>query len=216
LATGGYNFGRFLYNSAVIAVGSVLFALVITIPAAYSIVRYRGFGDVVLGATLIVRLMPALSMAIPVYVAFSRLGLIDTHLGIMLMHTLFISPTALLLLIGYVQELPRELEDAAIVDGATSLQFITRVLLPVIQPGISAVAILGFILSWNEFIFAVVLSFRRVITATVGTSYFITSYAVAWGPMAAAISISSIPTMIFIFLTQQKIIQGMTAGAVKG
>ncbi len=216
IATGGYNFGVYLYNSLVIALGSVAAALFITVPAAYSIVRYRGLGDFVLGTTLLVRLMPALSFAIPVYVVFSRFNLIDTHLAIILMHTLFISPTALLLLVGFVQELPKELEEAAIVDGATTPQLLFRILIPTIKPGIAAVAILGFILSWNEFIFAVVLSFRRVITAPVGTSFFITSYAVAWGPMAAAITMASIPTMIFIFVAQRTIIQGMTAGAVKG
>lgn len=213
--TGGYQFGRYLLNSTIIAVVSTIIAVIITLPAAYSIVRYRGFGNVVLGASLLLRLMPAMSMAIPIFVIFNYFHLIDTLLAIILMHTLFISPTALLLFIGYVQDLPREIEEAAQIDGANTWQVLWDVLLPIIRPGVAAVAILGFITSWNEFLFSVILSVKNAVTAIVGTSFFITSYAVKWGDMAAAITVSTIPTIIFIFIAQQSLIRGMTAGAVK-
>ena len=214
-AEGGYSFDRYLLNSVIIGLCSTALAIFITLPAAYSIVRFGGFGHTVLGATLLLRLMPAMSFGIPIFVIFYHLHLIDTHLAIIIMHTLFLSPTALMLFIGYVQDLPRELEDAALVDGATVLQMLWHILLPVIRPGIAAVAILSFITSWNEFLFAVMLSLKKAVTATVGTSFFITSYAVKWGDMAAAITVSSIPTLIFIFLAQRQLIKGMTAGAVK-
>jgi multiple sugar transport system permease protein len=213
--SGAYDFPRYLLNSLIIALASTTISILITLPAAYSIVRYRGFGEVVLGATLLLRLMPALSMAIPMYVIFNYFGLIDTHIAIILMHALFIAPTSLLLLIGYVQDLPKEIEEAAEIDGANVWQVLWNVLLPVIRPGVAAVAILGFVTSWNEFLFSNVLSIKKVITATVGTSYFITSYAVKWGDMAAAITVSTIPTLIFIFIAQKSLIKGMTAGAVK-
>jgi len=212
----GYAFDRYLTNSVIIGLGATALAILITLPAAYSIVRYGGVGNWVLGGTLMLRLMPAISVAIPVFVIFYKLGLVDTRLSIILMHTLFLSPTALLLLMGYIQELPRDLEDAAAVDGASIMQMLWRILLPILRPALAAVAILSFLTSWNEFLFAVILSQRKAITATVGTSFFIQSYAVKWGDMAAGITVSTVPTLVFILLAQRQLIQGMTAGAVKG
>lgn len=213
---GGYNFGQYLKNSLIIAIVSTLFATLISIPAAYSIVRYHGFGEKILGATLLLRLMPALALAIPVFLIFNKFNLIDTHIAIIFMHTLFIIPTSLLLFIGYIQDLPIEIEEAAEMDGANIIQVLTKIIFPVLQPGIASTAILGFITSWNEYLFSGILSFKNSITATVGTSFFITSYQVEWGPMAAAITISSIPTVIFIFIAQRSLVRGMTAGSVKG
>ena len=212
----GYAFDRYLTNSVIIGLGSTALAMLITLPAAYSIVRFGGVGNWVLGGTLLLRLMPAISLAIPIFVIFYKLGLVDTQLAIILMHTLFLSPTALLLFIGYIKDLPSELEDAAAVDGASTLQMLWRILFPILRPAMAAVAILSFLTSWNEFLFAVILSQRKSITATVGTSFFIQSYAVKWGDMAAGITVSTVPTLIFIFLAQRQLIQGMTAGAIKG
>jgi multiple sugar transport system permease protein len=211
----GYHFDRYLVNSIVIALCSAGAAITITFPAAYAIVRYGGFGRIVMGGTLLLRMLPAMSFAIPVFVIFHRMDLIDTRFAIIVMHTLFIAPTALMLFIGYVQDLPRELEDAAAVDGASVLQVLIHVLMPIVRPGIATVGILGFITSWNEFLFAVILGIDRAVTATVGTSFFITSHQVRWGDMAAAITISTIPTLIFIFAVQRQLIKGLTAGAVK-
>ena len=101
-------------------------------------------------------------------------------------------------------------------DGASTAQMLWRILFPMLRPAVAAVAILSFLTSWNEFLFAVVLSQRRAVTATVGTSFFIQSYAVKWGDMAAGITVSTVPTLVFIFLAQRQLIKGMTAGAVKG
>ena len=111
---------------------------------------------------------------------------------------------------------PKEIEEAASIDGANTLQILTRVLIPVLLPGIGSTAILGFITSWNEYLFSGILAFKKSITATVGTSFFITSYAVEWGNMAAAITLSTIPTALFIFIAQKSLVKGMTAGSVKG
>ncbi len=211
----GHPYNRYLANSVIIGLGATAIAILINLPAAYSIVRFGGFGYSVLGTALLLRLMPAMSFAIPVFALFNRFGLIDTHIAVILMHTLFLSPTALLLFIGYVQDLPRELEDAALIDGASVWQMLWYVLLPVIRPGLSAVAILSFLTSWNEFLFAVILTIKKATTATVGTSFFIQSHAVAFGDMAAGIMISTVPTLIFIFVAQRQLIKGMTAGAVK-
>ncbi len=213
---GGYNFTQYLTNSLIIAIFSTILATLISIPAAYSIVRYHGFGETILGATMLLRLMPALALAIPVFLIFNKFKLIDTHIAIIFMHSLFIIPTSLLLFIGYIQDLPIEIEEAAEIDGANTLQVLLRILIPVLKPGIGSTAILGFITSWNEYLFSSILSFKKSITATVGTSFFITSYQVEWGPMAAAITISSIPTIIFIFIAQRALVRGMTAGSVKG
>ena len=102
------------------------------------------------------------------------------------------------------------------IDGASTLQILARILVPVLRPGIASTAILGFITSWNEYLFSGILSFKKAVTATVGTSFFITSYQVEWGNMAAAIMVSSIPTILFIFVAQKSLVSGMTAGSVKG
>lgn len=216
LGKGSFDFRQYLWNSFVIAVISSAIAIVLTIPAAYSIVRYHGFGDVILSSTMLLRLAPALAFAIPVFLIFNKLKILDTKIAIIFMHTLFITPTSLLLFIGYIQDLPREIEEAAAMDGANTLQVLTQVLIPVLLPGIGSTAILGFITSWNEYLFSGILSFKKAVTATVGTSFFITSYAVEWGNMAAAITLSTIPTALFIFIAQKSLVGGMTAGAVKG
>ena len=165
---------------------------------------------------MLLRLAPALAFAIPVFLIFNRFKLLDTKIAIIFMHTLFITPTSLLLFIGYIQDLPLEIEEAAAIDGANTLQILSRVLIPVLLPGIGSTAILGFITSWNEYLFSGILAFKKSITATVGTSFFITSYAVEWGNMAAAITLSTIPTALFIFVAQKSLVKGMTAGSVKG
>lgn len=213
---GGYNFSKYLSNSLIIALISTLFATLVTIPAAYSIVRYHGFGEYLLGASMLLRLMPALAFAIPVFIIFNQLRILDTLIAIIFMHTLFIIPTSLLLFIGYIQDLPLEIEEAAEIDGAGIIDKLFKVVFPILRPGIASTAILGFITSWNEYLFSSILGFKNTVTATVGTSFFITSYQVEWGPMAAAITVSSIPTIIFIFLSQKSLIRGMTSGAVKG
>ncbi len=216
LGKGSFDFRKYLWNSFVIAVISSLFSILLTIPAAYSIVRYHGFGDVILSATMLLRLAPALAFAIPVFLIFNRFRMLDTKIAIIFMHTLFITPTSLLLFIGYIQDLPKEIEEAAAIDGADTIQILTQVLIPVLLPGIGSTAILGFITSWNEYLFSGILSFKNAVTATVGTSFFITSYAIEWGNMAAAITLSTIPTALFIFIAQKSLVRGMTAGAVKG
>lgn len=216
LGKGSFDFHLYLWNSLIIAVISSGVAILITIPAAYSIVRYHGFGDVILGSTMLLRLAPALAFAIPVFLIFNNLGMLDTKIAIIFMHTLFITPTSLLLFIGYIQDLPKEIEEAAAIDGANTIQILRRVLIPILLPGIGSTAILGFITSWNEYLFSGILSFKNAITATVGTSFFITSYAVEWGNMAAAITLSTIPTALFIFIAQKALVKGMTAGSVKG
>ena len=216
LGKGSFDFRLYLWNSFVIAVISSAIAIVLTIPAAYSIVRYHGFGDVILGSTMLLRLAPALAFAIPVFLIFNKLNMLDTKISIIFMHTLFITPTSLLLFIGYIQDLPKEIEEAAAIDGANTQQILTRILIPVLLPGIGSTAILGFITSWNEYLFSGILSFKNATTATVGTSFFITSYAVEWGNMAAAITLSTIPTALFIFIAQKGLVKGMTAGSVKG
>ena len=216
LGKGSFDFRLYLWNSFVIAVVSSTLAILLTIPAAYSIVRYHGFGDVILGATMLLRLAPALAFAIPVFLIFNKFKLLDTKIAIIFMHTLFITPTSLLPFIGYIQDLPKEIEEAASIDGANTFQILTQVLIPVLLPGIGSTAILGFITSWNEYLFSGILAFKKAVTATVGTSFFITSYAVEWGNMAAAITLSTIPTALFIFIAQKSLVKGMTAGAVKG
>jgi multiple sugar transport system permease protein len=212
----GFNFQRFVLNSIIVALFSSFFVILICLPAAYSIVRSGGFGRVVMSTTLAFRLFPSIVIALPMFLIYQRIHLVDTRSGLVLVHIFFMLPTTLLLLIGFIRDLPREIEEAAIVDGASNLQALTYVTLPLILPGIASVFILSIVASWNEYLFAVILTFERAVTATVGATLFITSWGIRWGPMAAAITVSTLPTLLFIFISHRYIIRGMTLGAVKG
>jgi multiple sugar transport system permease protein len=120
------------------------------------------------------------------------------------------------LLIGFIQDVPLEIEEAAIVDGANTYQLFSQVTIPLIVPGLAAVFIMSLVASWNEYIFALLLTIQKSVTATVGATLFITTWEIRWGPLAAAITISTLPTLLFIFVSHRYIVRGMTMGALKG
>lgn len=211
---GAQNFTPFILNSIIVGVGSTAFALLIGVPAAYGIARYR-----IRNATafvLLARVIPGVSLLIPWYFLFSQVQLVGTYTVLILTHIFVTMPLVVAIMTGFFEGLPDELEEAAQIDGASRVGAFLRVVLPLSLPGLATSAILSFIFSWNNFLFALVLSNQTTRTLPVAISNF-TSYAsVDWGGLMAAAVIITIPVMIVALFAQKYVISGLTAGATKG
>jgi multiple sugar transport system permease protein len=203
-----------LLNSLIIALGAVVLGLVLGLPAAYSIARYRQ--DRLATWLLIVRMVPYFGALIPMYIIFRQVGLINTHLGLILSHLVITVPLTTWIMIGFIEDVPRELEEAALIDGCSRVKTFLRVALPLVTPGIIAAAVLSFIFSWNNFQMALILGGNETKTAPVAVLTYIGSEATDWGGMMAAATLVSLPTFLFVLLVQRYLVQGLTTGGMKG
>ncbi|MEJ5312511.1 MAG: carbohydrate ABC transporter permease [Anaerolineae bacterium] len=204
-------------NSIVIALGSMSLALILGVPAAYSITRYRTrVSRIFMIITLITRMIPYVSVAIPFFILMRRFSLTDTHIAVALAHTTINLPLTIWLLASFFEGVPHELEEAARVDGASRIGALLRVIIPVVKGGIAVTAIFGFLASWNEFLFSLLLTSVNAKTAPIAIAEFKTQYAVEWGTMTALATLYSFPVLLFSLLAQKRIVAGMTLGAIKG
>lgn len=210
------NFPRFLINSIVIALVGTVLALVVTLPAAYAMVRFGLGRRTLLPLVTNLRAVPLIIFAIPFYLMFQTLGLLDTRLGLSLIACLINLPLALLLFVGFIQDFPVEIEEAARVDGATTFGVFWHMIVPLSSTIATAVAILSFIYSWNEFLFGLILTTRNATPVTVGATFFVTSYGVQWGETAAAMTLSVLPPAVLGVLCYRYLARALVAGAVKG
>jgi multiple sugar transport system permease protein len=213
----GYNFERYVGNSIIVALASSMLAIAVAYPAGWAAVRLQGrLTKAVVLIALVFAVFPLIVVAMPLVILMSKVGLAGTRWALIIAHIFLMSPGTLLLLMGFFREVPREIEEAAVVDGASTWQLLTRVTLPIMVPGLASVFIMNIVASWNEYLFAVLLTSRNTITATVGATLFVGAYQILWGPMAAAITVATIPTLLFIFVSHRTIVRGMTMGALKG
>lgn len=205
-------------NSLIVAGTTTLLAVVLGSLAGYAIARLRfRWKNAILGLMLAVSMFPQVSIVSPLYLLLRRVHLINTYPGLVLPYITFALPLAVWLLVSYFRELPQELEEAAIVDGATRWQTFLRVFVPLAAPGIATSAILVFVYCWNEFLFA--LSFtvgpsRQ--TVPVAIALFRGQYQVPWGEVLAAALLATVPIAVPVLAFQRRIVAGLTAGAVKG
>jgi len=211
----GFQYGAFLVNSLVVALLASVLVTAIAFPASYALVRLRVGTKRLFPFVVSMRFMPPIVFALPTYLFFQRVGLLDTQVGLALINALFNVGFGLLFLTTFLQDLPPEIEESAMIDGAGTATLLLRVVLPLTAPAIAATSALVFIWTWNEFLFALMLTVRNATTATVGSSFFITAYGIRWGDISAAISVSIIPTLLFTFAAQRWIVRGLTVGAVK-
>lgn len=211
----GYDFPQFFLNSIVISLGASLLTIALCLPAAYSIVRFRTGGSNPLFFVMSLRLVPVIVFLIPLFIVYRYLHLYDTQLGLIFMNTLINAPLGMLLFVGFIQDVPKELEEAAMIDGASAFTVLRCIVFPLIFPGMVAVTILVFIFSWNEFFMSLILSLTKATPVTVGASLFVTAWEVRWGEIAATITMSVIPTLIFIFFIQRYLVRAFTGGALK-
>jgi N,N'-diacetylchitobiose transport system permease protein len=205
-------------NSLIVVGAVVVLAMVVGFLAAVALAKYRFTGNKLFVVLVIgILMLPQVGLVIPLYVVLGKYGVANALIGLVLVHWVFLLPFAIWTLRGFIMGIPRELEEAAMVDGSSRLGAFTRILLPLVAPGLVATSVFVFITSWNEYLFAsVILNDQGKQTLTVWLSYFYgTSRATDWGGLMAASTLTAIPVVIFFLAVQRKIAFGLTAGAVK-
>jgi multiple sugar transport system permease protein len=212
------GFPAMFFNSAVVTTLTVVVCLFVGATGAYSLSRYRfrARGQILL-LYLVIRMFPAVLLLLPIFIALRVLGLYDTHIGLALAYTAFLTPVCIWTLKGFFDGIPPELEDAARIDGCTRAGAIVRVVLPLIRPGVAATAVLVAISAWNEFLFALMLTTSQgTRTWPVGLQLMVGEYQLPWGLLTAGGVISILPILVFFALVQRALVRGLTLGAVKG
>ena len=210
----GGDFLKFTWNSLVIAAGSTAMSLILGVPAAYGIARYH---QTRLGvAMLAARMAPGIAFLIPWFIVFSKLRMVDTYPAVMLTHMVVVLPLVIWVLVGFFEDLPRELEESGLIDGCGVLGVFRRIALPLARPGIVATAILGVIASWHNFIFSLVIAGNSTRTLPVAIFNFVSYDSLNWGGLTAASSLITLPVLLMAFLVQKHIVRGLTIGALKG
>jgi multiple sugar transport system permease protein len=211
---GEQDFLRYFINSTVVAVLAIGVSLLLGLPAAYSIARFsqRRLAMVI----LLARLMPGISFLMPWYIIFSRLGLMDSYVALVLSHVLIVLPIVVWIMSSYFETIPTELEESAMVDGASRHYIFLRIILPLSGPGIITATTLAFIFSWNNFLFSQVLSMEKTRTLPIAVFNFLSYAEIDWGGvMAASVAIMA-PALILTMVFQRYVVSGLTMGAVKG
>jgi multiple sugar transport system permease protein len=208
------DFLTYTINSVIVSFSATGLALLLGVPAAYGIAKAKAGKAAVL--ILIARVTPGLSYLIPLFLLFQWLGLIGTLAPLVITHLVITVPIVVWIMIGFFEGLPGELEEAALVDGATIWQAFRYVAMPLARPGITVAMILAFIFSWNNFIFGVVLAGRSTRTLPVAVYNVLTFEQISWGPLAAAALVVTAPVLLLTLLMQKEIVAGLTAGGVKG
>ncbi|ACL69218.1 carbohydrate ABC transporter permease [Halothermothrix orenii] len=207
-----------IFNSAKVGILATIGVILISIPAAYALGRYKTkVNKGVIAWVMVSQLFPAILVMIPLFVVLMNIGLIDSHIGLTILYVVWTLPFVLMMLKGYVQGIPIELEEAAAVDGATRSQILFKVVMPLLLPGIAATSIFAFISAWNEFFFALVLlKSPELLTLPVKLARFTGMEGIVrLGPLAAASFVATIPALILFGFLQKWLVSGLTSGAVK-
>lgn len=216
-AVSARSFAVSLANSVIVAFIALAASLALGLLAAYAFSRYRFPGaQVLLFALLCTRIFPPIAMVVPFFLNLDWMGLRDTHIGLALAYIAMDTPLAIWMLKGYYDAIPTELEESALIDGASRFQAVTKVTLPLMAPGIVATGIFVFILSWNEFLFALILTSTEARTLPVVIAEFIGETGIDWPEIMAASTMALLPVLVLTFIMQKHIASGLTGGAVKG
>lgn len=207
-------FPRYTLNSMVVAVGTTVLGLLAGLPAAYAIARWKLQKLAV--SILLARVIPGISLLVPWYLFFRKIGLIDTHISLILSHLIVGMPLIIWVMISFFEDVPRDLEDAAMIDGCSIFGSFLRVCLPLVKPGIIATGILSFIFSWNNFMFSLILAGYKTRTLPVAVYNFMSYDAINWGGLSAAATLIILPVLTLVFWVQRYIVHGLTFGGLKG
>lgn len=209
-------FGNYLVNSLVVALLSTFISLSVGSLAAYGLARFRFRRSKDLSFWILsIRMTPPIAAAIPIFLIMRTLRLLDTKVALILAYCTFNVPFAVWLLRSFFQEIPREIEESAMVDGCSPFGAFFRIALPLVAPGLAATGIFTFIFSWNEFLFALILTGTRAQTVPVSLTGFIRETGIMWSHMAAAGVLAMLPMVIFTALVQRNLVKGLTMGAIK-
>ena len=217
-AQGRWLFGRQLLSSLVVATATTVVGLGLAVTAAYALSRFRFPGKQMgMQALLVTQMFPATLMLVPLYSLLQKLHLLDSLTGLVLVYATSSLPFCVWMLKGYFDTLPKELEEAAIMDGASPLQVFVKVVLPLARPALAVTALFSFMTAWNEFILAAtMLNDASLFTLPVALQRYVGEYKVEWGHFAAGALVVSAPVMALFFALQKHLVGGLTAGGVKG
>ncbi len=210
----GKSFGRYMVNSLIVGLGSTLLGLVLGLPAAYSIARYRQRGLAM--AILFARMSPFMSYVIPWFILFRHLELIDTYTGLTATHIVISLPIVVWLMIGFFEDVPQEIEEAALIDGCSPVRSFLQIALPLTRNGTIATAVLSLLFSWNNFLFALILAGPRTRTVPVAVFSFLSYEQIDWGGLAAAATIITLPVLALVFVIHRQVVRGLAFGSLKG
>ena len=206
-------------NSLAVAVATTILTVVLALPAAYGLARFRTvLRPVTLGWVLVSQVFPTILVIIPLFLILKQFQLVDSLAGLTIVYVVFTMPFCLWMLMGFVSNIPRELEEAAAMDGAGRLRILVSIVFPLLRPGVVATALFAFIASWNEFLFALVLiQTPSKVTLPLTLSRFVGAEGqVQLGALAAAALLATIPSLVFFALIQRRLTSGLLSGAVKG
>jgi multiple sugar transport system permease protein len=208
------DFLTYAINSVIVSFSATGLAILLGVPAGYGIAKMKATKAAVL--ILIARITPGLSYLIPLFLLFQWVGLTGTLVPIVITHLVITVPIVVWIMMGFFEGLPAELEEAALVDGATIWQAFRHVAMPLARPGITVATILAFIFSWNNFVFAMVLAGRTTRTLPVAVNNMLTFEQISWGPLSAAALLVTLPVLVLTLIAQKQIVAGLTQGGVKG
>ena len=214
------DFLRALLNSSIIAISTTALAIVVGSFCAYALARLRFGGKFwILALVLSITTFPAIAIAAPLFRLWSDIGIFNTLIGLIIPNLTFALPLAIYILVSFFKEIPKDLEEAALVDGATHFTAFRKVVVPLAAPGLATAAILTFIATWNEFLLAITLTSSpsaRPVPAAIAFFTGSTQFEIPYGTITAASVVISVPLIILVLLFQKRIVAGLTAGAVKG
>jgi multiple sugar transport system permease protein len=205
-----------VWNSLVLAGASTLLAMAIGTMAAYSLVRFKTGGENLSVWIISQRMMPPVAIVFPIFLLYVFFHWVDTYHGLILLYTAFNLPYVIWMMRGYIEDIPLELEESALVDGCTRWQVLWRVVFPMARTGLFATAVFTFVFAWNEFLFALVLTRTEVITYTVQVTHYFGGQSNFWAKIAAMSVLGTLPVFIAVTMMQRYLVRGISMGAVKG
>ena len=209
------GFLKKILNSSIASILNAIFTLMLAFPAAYSMSRYKPGGINLLMWFLSIRMIPPIVGAIPLFIIFSKLGLVDTFIALPILYIVINLPFAIWMIKSFMDEIPKEIDESAYVEGCSTTGVIFKIIIPLIRPGIFATLVFCFIMAWNEFLIAYIFTRKEAITAPVGVARFITERQILWGYITAGATLASILPIVLLVIFQKNLIRGLTLGAVK-
>ena len=210
------HFLRYLQNSVIVAAMNTAASIGLGSLAAYSLARFKFRGSDNLAFWILsIRMMPPVAAIIPLYIIMKNLHLLDTPWCLVIVYLTFNLPFVVWMMKGFFEDVPREIEEGALIDGCSDFEVFRKVALPLAAPGLAATAILVFIFSWNEFLFALILTGTKAVTLPVGIIGYMKETGINWGYMTAGGTLALIPVIVFTILVQKHLVKGLTLGAIR-
>ncbi len=210
------SLARYMLNSLIVASVNTAVSLALGSMAAYGLARFRFKGSENLSFWILsIRMMPPVAAIIPIYIIMKKIRLLDTPWALVIIYLTFNLPFVVWMMKGFFEDIPREIEESALIDGCSEFEVFRKMAIPLVAPGLAATAILIFIFSWNEFLFALILTGTKAVTLPVGIIGFMKETGINWGYMTAGGVLALVPVIIFTILVQKHLVKGLTLGAIK-